>query len=98
MHRITGLECGHDFLGVAIDQRNFAIIAQRHGKQVAQVKLVHLFGRAVFHRHDDLPGCLHVLQAHFRRGHRRLLYVARHQIDLCFGQLAAGAEVRHAAG
>ncbi len=95
VHRVAGLDDVDDLLGVAIDQRHLAAVAQRGGEDVVDVVIVHLLGGALLRRHQHLPGGFHFLHAEFRRRGRFLLDVARHQIDLLGGHLARGLPVGH---
>ena len=84
------------FFRVAVDQRDFAGVAQRDRHQVLDVVLVHLLLRPLGDRDDDLPRRLHFLHPELGRRRRRLLDVARHQVDLLRCHLAGGLPVRHA--
>ena len=95
MHGVAGLDDAADFLGVAIDQGHFARVAQRHREHVLQVDLVHLLGRTLVDRHDDLPGIHRFLEAVLWRHIRRVLDVACHQVDFFLGQDVI--KVHHAA-
>ena len=95
MHRIAGLDDVDDFLGITVDQRNLAGVTQGGREDVLDVVVVHLLRRTLLRRHDDLPRFLHVRHAEFRRLRRRLLDVARHQVDLFGVQLARSTPVRH---
>ena len=96
VHRVAGLDDVDDLLGVAVDQRHLAGVAQRRREDVLDVVAVHLLRRALARRDDDLPRRLHLLHAEFRRRGRRLLDVARHQVHVGVGEIARRAPVRHA--
>jgi hypothetical protein len=86
VHRVAGVQDLPDLLGVAVHQRQLARVTQGDGEDVLQVHLVHLLLRPLVHRHQQLPGSLHVLQAELGRHIRRALDVARHDVDLFLGQ------------
>ncbi len=98
VHRVAGLDDVDDLLRSAVDQRDFARVAQRDGHQVLDVVVVHLLLRPLRDGDDDFPARLHLLHAEFGRRGRLLLDVARHQVHLGGGQLAGRAPVRHAGG
>ena len=96
VHRVAGLDDVDDLLRVAVDQRHFPGIAQRGGEDVVGVVRVLLLLRPLVRRDQHLPALLHVGEAPLGRLRRRLLHVARHQIDLGGRELARRAPVRHA--
>ena len=96
VHRVAGLDDVDDLLGVAVDQRHLARVAQGHREQVLEVDLVHLLLRALLGRHDHLPGRLHLLHAELGRHRRLVLQKARHDVDVLVRQFAGAAPVRHA--
>ena len=94
MHRIAGLDDAADVIGVAVDQGHFAGVTQGDREEVLEVVLVHLLGRTILDRHDDLPGIHGVLEAVLRRHIRRQLDVLGDQGDFFLGQDVV--EVHHA--
>lgn len=86
VHRVAGIEDLPDLVGVAVDQRELARVAQRDREHVLQVDLVHLLGRTVLDGDQQLPAVLHVLERELGRDRRRVLDVTRHQVDLFLGQ------------
>ena len=61
-------------------------VAQGDREHVLQVDLVHLLGRTLIDRNQELPAVLHVLQRELGRNRRLDLNVARHQVDFILGQ------------
>ena len=95
MHGVAGLDDAADFLGVAVDQGHFAGVSQGDREHVLEVVVVHLLGRPILDRHDDLPGIHRVLEAVLGRHIRRHLDVLGHQGDFVLGQDVV--EIHHAA-
>ena len=95
MDCIASLDNTKDFLGIAVNQSNFTGVTQRDREDVVQVELVHLLGRTLVDRHDDLPGIQLILEAVLWRHIRRVLDVACHQVDFFLGQDVI--KVHHAA-
>ena len=95
MDCIASLDNTADFLGIAVNQSNFTGVTQRDREDVVQVELVHLLGRTLVDRHDDLPGIQLILEAVLWRHIRRVLDVACHQVDFFLGQDVI--KVHHAA-
>src|SRR5690606_34647543 len=98
VHRVAGLEDVDDLLAVAVDQGDLARVAQGDREDVVEVVVVHLPGRTLVLGDEHRPAVAHLLQAPLRRIGGGVLEEARHQVDLGGGELAAGAEVGHAAG
>ena len=96
MHGVTGFKARHDFLGIAIDDRDFASITQRNREEVVDVAVMLRFGRTVFRRNQDFPACFHIGHAEFRWRGRFLLQKTRHDVDLGFGHVTRGTPVGHA--
>ncbi len=70
-------------------------VAQGHRHQVVDVDIVHLLGRPVLGRDDDLPAFAHFRHAPFRRRRRFEQQVTGHQVHVFLGKLARRAPVRH---
>ncbi|MNI35377.1 hypothetical protein D3C73_894000 [compost metagenome] len=98
MHRVTGLDQLDDFLGVAVDQGDLAVVAQGHREQVRQIEFTQLFLRTILRLDQYFPGLERLGHAPFRRGRRRVLDELGHGGDLLLGQGIGGAPVRHACG
>ena len=94
MHGVAGLDDAPYLLGITVDQRHLAGIAQRHREDVVQIDVVHLFGRPLVDRHMQLPGAAHVGQAPLGRRVGRHLDIGRHVLDFILAQDIV--EVRHA--
>ena len=97
MDRVAGRDHRNDLLGFARDQSDFAGVAQSHREQVLDVDVIHLLGRSIFYRDDDLPGVAHLGHAELRRRRRLVQQITSHEIDVFLGEIARGTPVRHAA-
>ena len=95
VNSVTGLDDSPDLLGVAVNQGNFTSITQGDGENVGQVDVVHLLGRTLVDRDQQLPATLDVCKAPLRGRFGRHLEVGSHVDDLLLGQNVV--EVDHAA-
>ena len=95
MHRVARRDDGDDLFRVPVDQRHLAGVTQRHREEVVEVVGIHLLLRSLLRRHQHFPGRLHLRHAVFGRLRRRLLHVARHEVDLFVGKLARSAPIGH---
>jgi hypothetical protein len=98
VHRVAGRHDGHDLVGIAVNDRHLAGVAERHRKEVLDVAAVLWLRRAIIRLHDQLPAGGHLRQAELRRGRRFVLQVACHDVDLLIGEVTGGPPVRHAGG
>ncbi|MNZ83325.1 hypothetical protein D3C78_1020480 [compost metagenome] len=86
MHRVASIENLPDLVRVAVDEGQLAGIAQGDGEDVLEIDVVHLLLRPFGHWNDELPAVLHVLEGELWRNIRRILDVARHQVDFFLGE------------
>ena len=97
VHGVAGLEDRHDFLGIAIDDRNLAGVTQRNREEIFDIAVVLRLGRTIFRRTTrTFHARLHFRHAEFRRRGRFLLQEARHDVDLFRRHFARRTPVGHA--
>jgi len=93
--RMSGIEHVDEFLGVAIDDRALACIAQDDSEVVVDVSLVLGLARAIRDGHKEFVGRLHRLEAHLGRCRSRKLHELGHQRGLFGGELAGSPPTWH---
>ena len=96
VHGVAGRHDADDFLGVAVDDRDLAGIAQRDREEIIDIALVLRLLRPILGRDHDFPARHHVRHAELRRCRRLLLQEARHDVDLRGSQVTGCTPVRHA--
>ena len=95
MDRMPAIHDTDHLLGVAVDDRRLAGVAQDDAEVVVDVALVLGLLRALRDGHVDLVGLLHGLQPHLRRDRSGQLHELGHQGRLCGGELAGAAPAGH---
>jgi hypothetical protein len=96
MDRVPGFDDVDEFLGVAVDDRALADVAQDGSKVVVDVSLVLGLARAIFDRDVELVARLHRLEAHLGRRRRGQLHELGHQRRFFGGQFAGPPPTGHA--